>query len=71
MLTIANKGGYMVKKCQKPVYVICEGSLKEKKTRTATVPWPRTNNEFFELSRKNIPITKRKVFQQEEGKYSN
>ena len=27
MLTIANKGGYMVKKCQKPVYVICEGSL--------------------------------------------
>ena len=27
MLTITNKGGYMVKKCQKPVYVICEGSL--------------------------------------------
>ena len=27
MLTIAKKGGYMVKKCQKPVYVICEGSL--------------------------------------------
>ena len=27
MLTIANKGRYMVKKCQKHVYVICEGSL--------------------------------------------
>ena len=28
MLTIANKGRYLVKKCQKHVYVICEGSLK-------------------------------------------
>ena len=27
MLTIANKGTYVVKKCQKHVYVICEGSL--------------------------------------------
>ena len=25
---MANKGRYMVKKCQKHVYVICEGSLK-------------------------------------------
>ena len=32
MLTIANEGGYMVKKCQKPVYVICEGSLNKKET---------------------------------------
>ena len=29
MLTIANKGRYVIKKCQKPVYVICEGSLME------------------------------------------
>ena len=29
MLTIANKGWYVVKKCQKHVYVICEGSLTE------------------------------------------
>ena len=27
MPTIANKGRYVVKKCQKHVYVICEGSL--------------------------------------------
>ena len=27
MLIIANKGRYLVKKCQKHVYVICEGSL--------------------------------------------
>ena len=27
MLTIANKGRYVVKKSQKHVYVICEGSL--------------------------------------------
>ena len=27
MLIIANTGGYVVKKCQKRVYVICEGSL--------------------------------------------
>ena len=27
MLTLANKGRYMVKKWQKHVYVICEGSL--------------------------------------------
>jgi hypothetical protein len=26
MLTIAYKGRYVVTKCQKPVYVICEGS---------------------------------------------
>ena len=29
MLTIANKGRYMVKKCQNHVYVICEGSLRK------------------------------------------
>ena len=28
MLTIANKGRYVLKKCQKHVYVICEGSLR-------------------------------------------
>ena len=28
MLTFANKGRYVVKKCQKHVYIICEGSLK-------------------------------------------
>ena len=28
MLTIANKGRYVVKTCQKYVYVICEGSLR-------------------------------------------
>ena len=32
MLTIANKGRYMVKKCQKHVYIICEGSLNENET---------------------------------------
>ena len=30
MLTIANKGRYVVKKCKKHVYVICEGSLSFK-----------------------------------------
>ena len=31
MLTTANKGRYVVKKCQKHVYVICEGSLTKYK----------------------------------------
>ena len=30
MLTIANKGMNVVNKCQKHVYIICEGSLMEK-----------------------------------------
>ena len=29
MLTIANKGRYVLKKCQKHVYVSCEGSLSK------------------------------------------
>ena len=29
MLSIANKGRYVVKKCQKHVYVVCEGSLNQ------------------------------------------
>ena len=37
MLTIANKGRYVVKKCQKHVYVICEGSLIKKSNLAGAV----------------------------------
>ena len=44
-----------------------------------TVPWPRANNEFLKISRKNndvrrkenIPIRKKKIFQLAKRKHSN